>query len=325
MIVKSKFCNMNVDEGNLNTTECNSYTNGRYVYIPSIIEVNKADSGGNNFMKPLTMSWLANKKDEKNAYLTRNVFFGDDYGKSYLAYNTIDNYGVRPMLVIKGNLLISDGNGTFDDPYSFNETPKTKKGELLNTRFSGEYFESGNEIWRIIEISSDKTTKAISVGTIFDNKGNNISTDSMNNSNSLIYNPNKKNNVGYFINNKISKSVDSSDFISHTIEVPIYKKKIIYGNEKSMKKYNVKFSAPNMYDMFSAISRENPGTLSYSYWLTNSIDGIRYEAALTDIGVPINGEIGNYNQYGIRVVGYVNSNKIISSGKGTYENPYVLK
>lgn len=325
MIVKSKFCNMNIDESSLNTTECNSYTTSRYVYIPSIVEVNKADSNENNFMKPLTMSWLANKKDEKNAYLTRNIFFGDDFGKSYLAYSATDNYGVRPMFLIKGNSLITDGNGTIDDPYVFNETPKAKKGELLNTRYSGEYFEIGNEIWRIIEISSDKATKAISVGTIFDSNGNRINTDSMSNSNSLIYNPNKKNNVGYFINNRISKSVDSAGFINHTIEVPIYKKKIIYGNENSMKKYNVKFSAPNMYDMFSAMSKENHGSLSYSYWLTNSVEGTRYEAALTDIGVPINGEIGNYSQYGIRLVGYVNSNKVISSGKGTYMNPYVLK
>ncbi len=75
MIVPSKYCNMTIDEANLGTKECSSYTNNKKVYIPSVVEVNKAQGTDNNFMKTRTMSWVSNMQDAKKAYLTRDVFY----------------------------------------------------------------------------------------------------------------------------------------------------------------------------------------------------------------------------------------------------------
>ena len=86
MIVPTKYCNMALTETTLDTTQCSSYTDKKKVYIPSVIEVNKAASGEDNFMKPNTMSWVANPESgSKKAYLTRNVFYYDQYGKDFLS------------------------------------------------------------------------------------------------------------------------------------------------------------------------------------------------------------------------------------------------
>lgn len=324
MMVKSKFCNMTIAENDLNTTQCTSYTDNRYSYVPSVIDVNKAEANGTNFMKPYTMSWVANKKDSKSAYLTRKFFFNDAEDKNYLYYNVDDNYGVRPMIVIKGNTLITNGSGTKNKPYEFGDVKKAKGADLLNTRYCGEYISNSGMLWRIVDVMNDGTVKVINMSPVHDDEGERLVTDSMSDSSKLEYNPKKKMNVAYYINNRASQFIDTSIFVGHKIEVPIYDNKIIYGTESEKKTYKVKLSAPDMYDMFSSISTYN-GLDSYSYWLTNSSKKKRLQAAMFDLGVPVNDTIGYYDKYGVRFIGYVDSKTVISSGNGTYTNPYLVK
>ena len=324
MIVKSKYCNMKVDENNLGTTKCNSYTNKRYVYIPSVVEVNLANSNGSNFMKPLTMSWVANNMNNKKAYVTRNVFYGEEFGKNYLSYDNTFNYGVRPMLKIKGSELIYDGDGTFDNPYILKDTKRAKGGDLLNTRNTGEYITIDGVLWRIIDVMNDGTTKVIMNFSLNGEDDDSNVTNSPESSVAL-YNPKDKENYGYAYNNNTSKYIDTSFFVKHTVEAPVYKNKFVYGEEKKVNKYDIKFSPPNMYEMFSAqsTSYDEP---SRSYWLINSSDSKkRYAGAITDIGVPLNEPVSNYAAYGIRSVGFVKKDTSIGSGKGTYNSPYTVR
>ncbi len=316
MIVPSKYCNMKVDESNLNTTECTSYTKERNVYIPSIVEVNKAAGDYDSFMKPVTMSWLSTSQDSKKAYLTRNVFYGSDYEKSFVAYDITENYGVRPMLTIKGSTLITGGDGSYANPYTFGDSEPAKGSSLLNTRDTGEYISDGSFLWRIVDVMKDGTTKAISeeVITLAEAKQDSLSER-------ITYNPKDKTSVGYYINNKVSEFVDTSKLVNHQIEVPIYQNKIIYGEESTTKKYNVVLSAPNMFEMFSAA----PSSTSSSYWFLNTSLENGVGAALTEIGVPYNDKIGPYTTLSVRVVGYFKDSTIISTGKGTENSPYVVK
>ena len=75
-----------------------------------------------------------------------------------------------------------------------------------------------------------------------------------------------------------------------------------------------------MYEMFSAKS-ENIIT---SYWMINSSKG-NYVAAMYEVGVPMNEKMDSYVSAGIRVVGYLKKNTVISSGNGTLDTPYVVK
>lgn len=324
MIVKSKYCNMKIEDNDTNSKKCKSYTDKRYVYIPSNVEVNLANDNGANFMRPSTISWIANNKNNKEAYVTRNGFFGEEFDKTYISYNNTFNFGVRPMLKIKSSELVYGGDGSKEHPYIFKDTKYAKGGDTVNTRNSGEYLIIDGILWRIIDTMNDGTTKVIMNYSLHTEDYNStIYSDPENPI--ILYNPKNKDNYGYAYNNKSSKYFDTSLFVKHTVEAPVYKKNIIYGEEKKVNKYNVKFSPPNMYEMFSAQSYSDE-LLSKSYWLINSSDSKnRIAGAITDIGVPVNESISKYAQYGIRCVGFIRKDAAVGSGKGTYNSPYTLR
>ena len=316
MIVSTKYCNMKVDDSTNNAVKCSSYTKNKKVYIPSVVEVNKAQDGNKNYMKPNTISWVANPKNSKEAYVTRDVFFFDEAGKDFISYPVDDNYGVRPMMTIKGDSLIIGGDGTVNNPYVFGDVKKAKGGTSLNERFTGEYVSLDGRVYRIVSTEKDGTTKVISNFTIKEKVQASPGKDK------IVYNPKDKTSVAYVINNKIGKYIDSSNFADHTIKVPIYKNKIIYGKEIETKEYKAVFSAPNMYEMFSA----QPSNISTrSYWMLNTSNGKRITGAVFDIGVPINDSIEPYKELGIRVVGYLKKDVVVTSGNGTLDSPYIIR
>ena len=315
-IVKAKYCNMNLTDTTLDTTKCSGYTKERNVYIPSVIEVNKAQ-GEENFMKPNTMSWVANKKDNKTAYLTRKYFYLVENDKDYLAYSVDENYGVRPMMTIKGDTLITNGDGTKNNPYVFGDTKKAKGGSLLNERFTGEYISIDGYIYRIIKTQNDGTTKVISDFTVGELETTGDDTDGK-----ITYNPSKKSSSAYYINNRIFEYVNTKYFTKHEIEVPIYKNRIIYGEETKTKKYTVMLSAPNMFEMFSA-QPQNYST--NSYWLINTSETKNVGAAIFQVGVPMNEKIDTGRVFGIRIVAFVKKGTTVSSGDGTEIKPYIIK
>lgn len=320
LLVKNEYCNMTVTDTTLDTTECASTTKERYAYIPSVVDVNKAEDNTGNFLRPSTMSWIANEKNKDTAYTTRNIFFGDYRSARYYPDKKSQNYGVRPVLTIKGDTLVKTGNGTFESPYTFGETKTGQTDDLINTRNTGEYINYSGKLWRIVEVNEDGTTKIILDDTIKQD-GKRIETHYQTNDNAKIYNPKQKGNVGYYINNKASEFIDTTYFVNKNIEVPIYKSEIAYGKEESTKEYKVKLSAPNMYEMFSAYSYK-PNTMR-SYWLINSSKAKKIKATITDIGV-VQTDMTDYTEFGIRVVGNLNKSVLIVKGKGTYNNPYTI-
>ena len=318
IIVKTKYCNMTVAENSLETTNCTGYANDKKVYIPSVIEVNNAAKDGRNFMRPNTMSWVANKKDSKNAYLTRNIFVDDAKNKTYLAYNVNENYGVRPMMTIKGSTLISAGDGTKDNPYVFGDVKKAKGASLLNERYTGEYISIDGSVYRIVKTMNDGTTKVISNFTV-GKSSENVSTGT---NPYRTYNPKDNTSAGYFINNKVSGYINTKYFVKHDIEVPVYKNKIVYGEEVETKKYKVLLSAPDMYEMFSA--QPQSGGCD-SYWLVNSSKTKEVAGGILMPGVPINEKVYAGLQLKVRVVAFMKKDTTISSGDGTLDKPYIIK
>ena len=326
-LVKTKYCNMVVPESEVNTvTQCTKYTDQITAYVPSILDINSAQSGNDNFLKPVTISWTANSKDDKEAYITRNIFYGNEFGKNYITVNSTYNYGVRPKIVIKGDALVTDGDGSHDNPFVFGETKTAKGGSLLNKRSTGEYVTINGFTWRIIETLPDGTTKVISDDTLgIDNER--PTTYSNPESSTIVYDPEDKDSYAYFVKNQSSKYIDTKLLVKHEVEIPIYKKEIRYKEETKTKTYKLKVSPPNMFDMFSAQSNTREGKKSHSYWLSNTSASkdTRIAGAITDIGVVLNEPIQKYGMYGIRAVGYVKSDTVITSGKGTNLSPYKLK
>lgn len=322
LIVKSKYCNMKITDTTTDTTECSGYTDKVNIFVPSVVDVNKAAAGNENFMKTYTMSWVGNSGDDGKAYVTREIFFDEYYGKSFVAYENDLNFGVRPMFTIKGNISVVSGDGAIDNPYSFGDSTPIEGGEELNNASTGEYVEISGDLYRVIDVENGYT-KVISENAIVEENDQSVNIVPLIPLSSYTYNPSKYGSVGYSINNKASRYIDTSYFVTHNISVPIYKKDIVYGTEIKTEKYKAKVFAPNMYEMFSAQSNLY-GHNSHSYWYLNTSKKEKYFAGVTDIGVPLNKNSDSLS-YGIRPCAYVKTKAIVTSGKGTREEPYIIK
>lgn len=314
-LVKTKYCNDNVSD--TTTKKCSNYTKDKYVYVLSVEDINNSlDSEGRSYLYPETIVWLANTKSDKESWATRTGFSGSNL--KYLEFSKNYNFGIRPVITIKGSNLITSGTGTEEDPYEIDDFEVAKPNESLNTRQSGEYIEYSNMLWRIVEGKEESTTKVIADSNIPISGQDRISYDRA--IENKIYNPNQKGNIGYQINQKVSDKVDEKYFDKTEIEVPIYKTMAMYKKETTTKKYKVKFHAPNMYDMYSA---KNSNEL-ISYWLMNSSQEKERKYLVSEIGVIFYEDVVDVSSAGVRAVGYFNKNCKIISGEGTKEKPYKI-
>ena len=128
-----------------------------------------------------------------------------------------------------------------------------------------------------------------------------------------------------FINNTILGYINDENIVKHDITVPIYKTIPIYGEEVETKKYSVKLSAPNIYEMFSARQYIDIYDSSESYWLINSSKKNDYVSFVTYNGVVYSGVIDRDNDYGARVVAFFKKDMTIQKGSGTVTDPYTIK
>lgn len=315
-IVKTKYCNDKVTD--TTTKKCSSYTKEKDVYILSVEDVNNSvdSSTGESYLYPSTIVWLANTKTDKESWATRSVFF--DTSDKYSSFSKNYNLGIRPVITIKGSNLITSGTGTKNNPYQIDDMKTGKTDENLNTRYSGEYIEYSNMLWRIVEVEKSGAIKVISNSNVPIAGEKRISYDSS--ITNRIYNPNQKGNVGYAINQKVADTIDEKYFDKTEIEVPIYKTTSKYKKETTTKKYKVKFHVPDMYDLYTA---QNNSLLS-GYWLLNSSQNPDVVYMISPIGAVYNTGVPDSNTAGIRVIGYLNKNCKIVSGKGTEEKPYKI-
>lgn len=321
LIVKNKYCAMSLKDTDTNTTSCSSYTKKLNVYIPSVIDVNRAETVNGNYMRPKTLSWVAESKNENESYLTRNVFYNEETGKHFITLDKKYNFGVRPIITIKGNLLITKGKGTRENPYEIGDFKRANPSDKVNTRQSGEYLEINGQVWRIVDVASDGATKVIADFSLYDGLRNYLTSYDYS-LKKQTYNPKVKGNVGYDINNVSSKYIETKYFVKHEIEVPIYKEDALYKEEIKTEKYKTKIFAPNAYEMFSAAGASNQVK---SYWLINSSQNKYLKYGVTEAGVVMYGENSESIDFGIRPTAYLDKNCIIVSGNGTASKPYKIE
>ncbi len=316
-IVKTKYCNDKVTD--TTTKKCSSYTKEKDVYILSVEDVNNSVDAntGRSYLYPDTIVWLSNTKTDKESWTTRSAFINNNNSK-YMEFSKDYNFGIRPVITIKGSNLITSGTGTENDPYQIDDMKTGKPDEKLNTRYSGEYVEYSNMLWRIVETEKSGTVKVVSNSNVPIAGEERIGYDD--NITNKIYNPNQKGNVGYKINQKASDTIDEKYFVKTEIEVPIYKTIAKYNKKTTSKKYKVKFHAPDMYDLYSARNSNN----LLSYWLINSSQKENFEYMVSEIGVIYYDDPIEVESAGTRVTGYLNKDCKIVSGKGTEERPYKI-
>lgn len=321
-VVKNKYCNMTLDDSNvLSTTECNSYTKDVNLSIISFTDiVNSFDSLKDSYLYSGSIDWTNNSKNDDEAYAMTQLFYTT--GTTYKSFDKRYNFGVRPVLTIKGDTLVVDGDGSYENPYSIGDVEKARVEDKVNTRYTGEYVSVNGDIYRIISVDKDDTTKVISTNVLHADNGDVVLTGYDTEEASKLYNPKQRGNIGYFINNQASQYIDNEYFVNKEIEVPIYKNRIRYGKEVDSETYKVRFAAPDIYEMFSG--EDAYGGPGGSYWYINSSRTANVKAAMSNINVVVYGDIYDTDQYGVRVVGYLDEDCAIVRGSGTYQDPYVV-
>lgn len=314
-IVKGSFCKSAVSDKNVETVKSCKGNKKENVGLLSISDYNNSVIDGNSYLYPNNIAWTSNNQNDNKAWAVRTFFSGNG-GSKYMSFDDKYNFAVYPVINLKKGIKLIDGDGSLGDPYIFINESKAHAGDNINTRQSGEYVSYGNVKYRIIDVDKDGYTKVVSDAVVMTN-----SVGYENKDKAKIYNPEKKGNVGYYIENDLSKLIKTDVFTKHEVSVPIYKTVSTYSGKKTTKKYKVKLSAPNMYELFSGTNGNN----GYSYWLINSSEEELRKYLVSNIDVIYYNKIPNSEKAGIRVVGYLDKDVTVLSGKGTKNNPYVLE
>ena len=78
-----------------------------------------------------------------------------------------------------------------------------------------------------------------------------------------------------------------------------------------------------MYEMFTAadFNVNDRG----SYWFINSSQKENTKAVVAEIGTVMYGKLYDYDDYGIRPVGFFDKQCVIVRGKGTMDDPYIIE
>lgn len=314
LIVKAKYCNDELSAKNLDTTECSRYTNEKKLYVPSISDINKIKTGEENYLIGKQLVWTSNMQKENYPYVIASYIPNSRSQIAPMISNS--NMGIRPVITLKGDLIVSNGSGTSDEPYIIEKDVKpAKAGEQIKDRLPGEYINLNSGTWRIIKHEDDDTTKVIYNDVIVTDEGKLFFKDDYNDI--FEFNPKKINSYAYLVNNRANEYFDISDLVTHEVEVPIYKSDILYGKESKTKKYKMKISIPNIYDLYTCDSYDE-------YYVLNSSQD-KDKHLVVSYGTVTNIRYDARYDYAVRPVAYIKSTKSIVSGTGLNDDPYILK
>lgn len=173
---------------------CKDLTEDTYITIPSLNDY--VNTGGNDsFMNNGEYFYLINNNKENKSWYIDNE---GKLGKS----NGADIIGVKPVITIKATIETTGGDGTKDNPYTF-------EGE--NSLF-GSYVKLGNDIWRIYEINDKEVKLSLNNDLIINNDEQKYNYSS----NGYQYNDTKNKTLAYYLNNTYLNKLSYKDLIKET-------------------------------------------------------------------------------------------------------------
>ena len=248
------------------------------------------------------------------------------------------NLGVRPVIKISDIAVLSNYNGTKEDPYRedilSDNTTEIKVGEYINIPISNSTYCGSDKLCTFKVVSKDEDSiKVVLNGilpttSLFGSSTSNIIFNSsfpiytaLNNFVTSIDDTN--NNFRYIGNKTFYTSIYNNNYIN-----------IKNSSSANYSIYNGSFALPTIGEMYSANDIEIGGTgvytiessiensgVSNQYWLINPSSSQVYTVS----------SIGSLNlsnsieSLGVRPVIYIKNNLSFKSGNGTLQNPYNLK
>ena len=248
------------------------------------------------------------------------------------SFNSDISYGSRPSINLKSGVKIIDGDGTVDNPYRLQGDNDSPSGELLSTRYSGEYISFGtgeNNLYRIVSHENGTGTKIVSATPLKDSGSYKTIAFGSN----VIFS--KDNTIGTFLNGYYltSDTYLSNDQVNMIEDnTTWYLGTVGYGANYKLAKYQDATSS----SITTATTTAKIGLLRFgelmagqfdkygnntTYWILtpNSTSNVRY-VYYSDNG----NNISSTDSYGSRPSMNLKSTVKIVSGTGTKSSPFVL-
>ncbi len=255
--------------------------------------------GKNSYLNNGKLFYLLGLTDKNS-----NIYVDED--GSIQQCDSTDGYGVRPVITLKANTVVSTGDGTSTNPYV------VFQGKDTNYVYS--YFKLGEDIWQVYYQENDIIR--LSFNGYIGPKGQEFTIPY--GQNTSFYDIMDKSGVGYFVNNDYYLSIpyhDSLlDFDSYVGEISDdkgYQFSNIYTNTVT-----AKLGLLNIFDPMVNTSLEN-------YFRVNTISEVGSMVYITSSkGQLLEDNIGEWKK--IVPVISINIKDKVSGGSGTLANPYTL-
>lgn len=247
------------------------------------------------------------------------------------------SYGIRPVINVSGDAIITSGNGTLGNAYILNQTLTDKNGKLYELVSSGEYVSLSDKTYRVVSKEED------GIKLIYDGYYEEISgtpyTMSYGSSNTFEI----TSGIGRKLNETVLTWLGNSNKI---IETNWYQTENGFGIgtpyttilEDKTNPIRAKVGLIRVSEMLSGESasvltnkytiRSNNTKLS-SYWMISKADTYSFPQNNPQAWYANYLGFSNYDQiiseFAVRPVIVVSTDTIITSGNGTLQKPYIIK
>lgn len=269
------------------------------------------------------------------SYNSSNYWVVDYWNQDkFSAYSKLTFASVNPVININATVGVVDGtDGSANNPYVLLSDNSATSGALLSSRTSGEYVKFANKTWRIVstdekDSSGVRITKLAAVNfegqMPFDEYDNDTSTDG-----SAIFNIERKNNIGYRLNNTYYESLKTifPSLGAYVTEGPWYRG--VYDTRSS---YKTTLNTTTREPAMAKVGIPRIGEIFATPNSVNNCDVMTLTPA-TDIlnfyYIDYSGSGGSVwydNWYCYRPEIYIKGDVKITSGTGRSENnPYILE
>jgi len=279
---KNNWCNDKVD---INDYKCSDNLEN-YVGLLSTKEYLNA-GGVNSYLNNDSYYWTINFDSDNKAY------FVNKSGEINNIVNNNDNYfsyGVRPVVVLSGDLIYRSGTGKKENPYIIEE----ENSSLLKENSIGSFVKYNNYLFRILDIDDDGVSLILADELEIEKKYTDINK---------------------YLNNEFIKKFNKDELIKRKSNTNIYNYDNKYNYLESINEINNYITIPKISDLFI--------NESVDYWLSTISDKKLNIYYTIDNNKMFFGDLVG-NTHKVRPIIKVKSDLIVSSGTGLYNNPLVL-
>lgn len=321
----SNWCNATTTTTSTSNTSCtgNLFTNR--VGLLSVDEYNLA-GGTNSYLKNMQTSWALNSYSGSNLWVINS--------SGTVGNSTVSTFnGVRAVINVKSDAFINEGDGTIKSPYLLSKTSNNVSGLLYNNVTPGEYITLDGKTYRVVGINSDGSTKII-LDTYYKISGVDYINSAYGTNNTFSLDS----GIGKLLNNDVlnylvsenSKIVTNASWYQNNLasggsyEISLEETNPTRKIEATVGLIRIGEMLSSQSETMLSINHAyaNDSVRAKNYWTMTPYTSNTYSYIISNNGTA-SYAVTTGTQY-VRPVINIKSNVKITSGSGTYNNPYKI-